>query len=91
MGALTDRVQKPGVPAVRPSVQIPGPTNIDQRSAEFATLTQEAEAGIKKVVRTEEKIVIYPLSGTGAWKAARENVRVGFSPSGIRDISTPSC
>ncbi|MGD8478230.1 MAG: serine--glyoxylate aminotransferase, partial [Burkholderiales bacterium] len=67
-------------------LQIPGPTNvpdrvlraidrptIDHRSAEFAALGQEVLAGMKAVFRTEQPVIIYPASGTGAWEAALVN------------------
>ncbi|MGD8789319.1 MAG: aminotransferase class V-fold PLP-dependent enzyme [Burkholderiales bacterium] len=65
---------------------MPGPTNvpdrvlraidrptIDHRSAEFAALGQEVLAGMKAVFRTEQPVIIYPASGTGAWEAALVN------------------
>ena len=67
-------------------LQIPGPTNvpdrvlqaiamptIDHRGPEFAALGQEAVAGMKRVFQTEDTVVIYPSSGTGAWEAALSN------------------
>ncbi len=67
-------------------LQIPGPTNvpdrvlramdmptIDHRGPEFADLTFEVLAGLKKVFKTESEVVIYPASGTGAWEAALAN------------------
>jgi alanine-glyoxylate transaminase / serine-glyoxylate transaminase / serine-pyruvate transaminase len=67
-------------------LQIPGPTNvpdrvlqaiamptIDHRGPEFAALGQECVAGMKRVVQTEDTVVIYPSSGTGAWEAALSN------------------
>ncbi|MGD2141489.1 MAG: aminotransferase class V-fold PLP-dependent enzyme [Burkholderiales bacterium] len=67
-------------------LQIPGPTNvpdrvlraidrptIDHRSAEFAALGREVLAGMKAVFRTEQPVIIYPASGTGAWEAALVN------------------
>ncbi len=67
-------------------LQIPGPTNvpdrvlraidqptIDHRGPEFAVLTKNVIAGMKKVFRTEGDVVIYPSSGTGAWEAALAN------------------
>src|SRR5215472_6550272 len=67
-------------------LQIPGPTNvpdrvlqaiamptIDHRGPEFAALGQECVAGMKRVFQTEEPVVIYPSSGTGAWEAALSN------------------
>src|SRR5947209_9155272 len=67
-------------------LQIPGPTNvpdrvlqaiamptIDHRGPEFATLGQEVVAGMKRVFQTDETVVVYPSSGTGAWEAALAN------------------
>ncbi|MCW2241336.1 pyridoxal-phosphate-dependent aminotransferase family protein [Azospirillum canadense] len=67
-------------------LQIPGPTNvpdrilramdrptIDHRGPEFAALGREVLAGIKTIFRTEQPVVIYPASGTGAWEAAIVN------------------
>ncbi len=67
-------------------LQIPGPTNvpdrvlraidrptIDHRGPEFAALTLEVLAGLKRVFRTDGDVVIYPASGTGAWEAALAN------------------
>jgi alanine-glyoxylate transaminase/serine-glyoxylate transaminase/serine-pyruvate transaminase len=67
-------------------LQIPGPTNvpdrvlqaiamptIDHRGPEFSLLGQEIVAGMKRVFQTEENVVVYPSSGTGAWEAALSN------------------
>jgi len=67
-------------------LQIPGPTNvpdrvlqaiamptIDHRGPEFALLGQEIVAGMKRVFQTEDTVVVYPSSGTGAWEAALTN------------------
>src|SRR5271165_2946329 len=67
-------------------LQIPGPTNvpdrvlraiamptIDHRGPEFALLGQEIVAGMKRVFQTEDSVVVYPSSGTGAWEAALSN------------------
>jgi alanine-glyoxylate transaminase/serine-glyoxylate transaminase/serine-pyruvate transaminase len=67
-------------------LQIPGPTNvpdrvlqaiamptIDHRGPEFAALGQEVVAGMKRVFQTEDTVVTYPSSGTGAWEAALSN------------------
>jgi alanine-glyoxylate transaminase/serine-glyoxylate transaminase/serine-pyruvate transaminase len=74
--------QQPG----RHFLQIPGPTNvplpilaaiakptIDHRGPEFAELGLEVLAGIRTVFKTENPVVIYPTSGTGAWEAALVN------------------
>jgi alanine-glyoxylate transaminase/serine-glyoxylate transaminase/serine-pyruvate transaminase len=67
-------------------LQIPGPTNvpdrvlraiamptIDHRGPEFASLGQEVVRGMKRVFQTEDTVVVYPSSGTGAWEAALSN------------------
>jgi alanine-glyoxylate transaminase/serine-glyoxylate transaminase/serine-pyruvate transaminase len=67
-------------------LQIPGPTNvpdrvlqaiamptIDHRGPEFALLGQEIVAGMKRVFQTDDDVVVYPSSGTGAWEAALSN------------------
>lgn len=72
--------------AGRHFLQIPGPTNvpdrvlraiegptIDHRSAEFSQLGNECLSGLQTVFRTENPVVIYPSSATGAWEAALVN------------------
>jgi alanine-glyoxylate transaminase/serine-glyoxylate transaminase/serine-pyruvate transaminase len=67
-------------------LQIPGPTNvpervlgalsrptIDHRGPEFAELARGVLAGLKPIFKTEQPVVIYPASGTGAWEAALVN------------------
>ncbi len=67
-------------------LQIPGPTNvpdrilramdrptIDHRGPEFAALALEVLQGIKGIFKTEQPVVMYPASGTGAWEAALVN------------------
>jgi alanine-glyoxylate transaminase/serine-glyoxylate transaminase/serine-pyruvate transaminase len=67
-------------------LQIPGPTNtplqilaaiakptIDHRSAEFASLSLDVLKRIRAVFKTENPVVIFPTSGTGAWEAALVN------------------
>lgn len=67
-------------------VFIPGPTNIpdvirkacdmptmDHRSAGFDGILKPAMDGVKKVLKTEAEVVIFPSSGTGAWEAAISN------------------
>ena len=67
-------------------LQIPGPTNvpdrvlramsrptIDHRGPEFQALGRELLDGIRDVFRTEQPVVIYPASGSGAWEAALVN------------------
>lgn len=67
-------------------LQIPGPTNvperilramdrktIDHRGPGFANLGHEVLDGLKTIFKTEEPVVIFPSSGTGAWEAALVN------------------
>jgi alanine-glyoxylate transaminase/serine-glyoxylate transaminase/serine-pyruvate transaminase len=67
-------------------LQIPGPTNvpdrilramdrptIDHRGPEFAELALEVLHGLKGIFKTEQPVVMYPASGTGAWEAALVN------------------
>ena len=67
-------------------LQIPGPTNvpdrvlramdyptIDHRGPEFADLTREVLQGLGPIFQTEDAVVIYPSSGTGACEAALMN------------------
>ena len=67
-------------------LQIPGPTNvpdrvlqaiamptIDHRGPEFAALGQDVVFGMKRVFQTDDTVVVYPSSGTGAWEAALAN------------------
>jgi len=67
-------------------LQIPGPTNIpdrvlramdmpalDHRGAEFAELGYAVLAGMQRIFRTKQPIIIFPSSGTGAWEAALVN------------------
>jgi alanine-glyoxylate transaminase/serine-glyoxylate transaminase/serine-pyruvate transaminase len=73
-------------PSGRHFLQIPGPTNvpdrvlraidnatIDHRGPEFGRLTLEVLDGLKQVFQTEQPVIIYPASGTGAWEAALVN------------------
>ena len=72
--------------AGRHFLQIPGPTNvpdrvlramdratIDHRGADFARLTREVLDALRRVFRTEQSVVIFPASDTGAWEAALVN------------------
>src|SRR5262245_14200747 len=67
-------------------LQIPGPTNvpdrvlramarptIDHRGPEFASMTLELIAGLQRVFKTKDPVVIYPGSGSGASEAAYVN------------------
>src|SRR5438067_4549737 len=73
-------------PAGRHFLQIPGPSTvpdrilramdyptIDHRGPEFQALGNKVLADIKKIFQTENPVVIYPASGTGAWEAALVN------------------
>lgn len=73
-------------PAGRHFLQIPGPSpvpdrilramsypTIDHRGPEFGALGLQVLTGIKKIFKTEQPVVIYPASGTGAWEAALTN------------------
>jgi alanine-glyoxylate transaminase/serine-glyoxylate transaminase/serine-pyruvate transaminase len=73
-------------PSGRHFLQIPGPTNvpdrvlraidhptIDHRGPEFGKLGKTVLAGMKRVFQTEQDVIIYPASGTGAWEAALVN------------------
>ena len=70
-------------PAGRHFLQIPGPSpvpdrilramsypTIDHRGPEFGALGLQVLAGIKKIFNTDQPVIIYPASGTGAWEAA---------------------
>src|SRR5260221_14683225 len=67
-------------------LQIPGPTNIpdrvlramdrpsmDHRGAEFAEIGFQSLAGMQRMFRTSQPVIVYPSSGTGAWRAAIGN------------------
>jgi len=67
-------------------LQIPGPSNVpdrilramdkptmDHRGPEFAELGKTVLAGMKQIFKTDNPVVIYPASGTGAWEAALVN------------------
>jgi alanine-glyoxylate transaminase / serine-glyoxylate transaminase / serine-pyruvate transaminase len=67
-------------------LQIPGPTNIpdrvlramdmpplDHRGPEFAELGYTVLAGLQRIFRTRQPVVVFPSSGTGAWEAALVN------------------
>jgi alanine-glyoxylate transaminase/serine-glyoxylate transaminase/serine-pyruvate transaminase len=73
-------------PSGRHFLQIPGPTNvpdrvlraidnatIDHRGPEAARLCLDIMQGLKVVFRSEQPVVIFPASGTGAWEAALVN------------------
>ena len=67
-------------------LQIPGPANvpdrvlraiaapvIDHRGPEFARLFRDIMPGLRRIFGTEDPVVIFPSSGTGAWEAALVN------------------
>ncbi len=67
-------------------LQIPGPTNvpdrvlraidsatIDHRGADFSHLSLEVLDGLRTIFKTQQPVVIFPASGTGAWEAALVN------------------
>jgi alanine-glyoxylate transaminase / serine-glyoxylate transaminase / serine-pyruvate transaminase len=67
-------------------LQIPGPSNvpervlraidraiIDHRGPEFADMARSILARIRPIFGTENPVVIFPSSGTGAWEAALVN------------------
>ena len=67
-------------------LQIPGPSHvpgeilraiekptIDHRGPDFQKLAQSVLAKIKPIFQTEQPVVIFPSSGTGAWEAALVN------------------
>jgi alanine-glyoxylate transaminase/serine-glyoxylate transaminase/serine-pyruvate transaminase len=67
-------------------LQIPGPTNvpdrvlramdmptIDHRGPEFQALGKRVLSRVRSVFQTEQPVIIYPASGTGAWEAALTN------------------
>src|SRR5471030_1949090 len=73
-------------PTGRHFLQIPGPSpvpdrilramsypTIDHRGPEFGVLGLKVIEGIKKIFKTQQPVVIYPASGTGAWEAALVN------------------
>ncbi len=82
MALAADSAAAPGLHFL----QTPGPTNvpgrvlramaaptIDHRGPPFATLTLEILAGMQELLRTDQPVVIFPASGTGAWEAALVN------------------
>jgi len=72
--------------AGRHFLQIPGPSavpdrilraisaqTIDHRGPDFAKVGLRALDGLKTIFKTENRVFIYPASGTGAWEAALVN------------------
>ncbi|MGB7301867.1 MAG: aminotransferase class V-fold PLP-dependent enzyme [Burkholderiaceae bacterium] len=83
---LPSGIRLNGHPSGRHFLQIPGPTNvpdrilraldnptIDHRGPEFAALGLAVIAGMQRIFKTSNPVVIYPASGTGAWEAALAN------------------
>jgi len=67
-------------------LQTPGPTNvpgrvlealarptIDHRGREFANLAKRIFPSLQRLLRTNQPVVVFPSSGTGAWEAALVN------------------
>ena len=67
-------------------LQIPGPTDvpgrvlraiseptIDHRGPEFAELGRSVLTGLKRIFKTDDPVLVFPASGTGAWEAALVN------------------
>ncbi len=74
-------------PTGRHFLQIPGPSpvpdrilramslpTIDHRGPEFGALGRQLLPKIQHIFQTQQPVVIYPASGTGAWEAALTNV-----------------
>jgi len=74
-------------PSGRHFLQIPGPSpvpdrilramslpTIDHRGPEFGVLGLDLLAKTRKIFKTDNPVMIYPASGTGAWEAALVNV-----------------
>ena len=72
--------------AGRHFLQIPGPTPVperilsamsrqilDHRGPEFQKLGKRVLAGIKTIFKTQQSVIIFPSSGTGAWESALSN------------------
>lgn len=71
-------------------LQIPGPSNspdrvlaalakptMDHRGPEFGQFAKGLLTDVRKIFQTEQPVLIYPSSGTGAWEAALVNL---FNP-----------
>ncbi|MEC8774852.1 MAG: aminotransferase class V-fold PLP-dependent enzyme, partial [Pseudomonadota bacterium] len=67
-------------------LQLPGPTNVpdrvlraidkptmDHRGPAFGEMARALLVDLKKIFKTENPVIIYPASGTGAWEAALVN------------------
>ncbi len=79
-------MSKVNQPAGRHFLQIPGPSNVpdsvlramadsvmDHRGPDFPAMTHEILFQLKPIFNTQDPIVIFPSSGTGAWEAALVN------------------
>lgn len=68
-------------------LQLPGPSNvpgrilramsaptIDHRGPEFGRFATSVLTDIRRIFKTEQPVIIYPSSGTGAWEAALVNL-----------------
>jgi alanine-glyoxylate transaminase/serine-glyoxylate transaminase/serine-pyruvate transaminase len=68
-------------------LQIPGPTDVpgrvlraisepttDHRGPDFAALGRSVLTGLERVFQTNDPVLIFPASGTGAWEAALVNM-----------------
>jgi alanine-glyoxylate transaminase / serine-glyoxylate transaminase / serine-pyruvate transaminase len=73
-------------PTGRHFLQLPGPSpvpdrilramslpTIDHRGPEFGALGLKVLGEIKQIFKTNQPVIIYPASGTGAWEAALSN------------------
>ena len=73
-------------PSGRHFLQIPGPSpvpdrilralslpTIDHRGPEFAALGRKVVGDMQRIFQTQNPVLIYPTSGTGAWEAALVN------------------
>jgi alanine-glyoxylate transaminase/serine-glyoxylate transaminase/serine-pyruvate transaminase len=56
-------------------LQIPGPANVPDRGPEVQALGKEVRSGISEVFESQQPVVIYSASGTGAWEGALINTR----------------
>ena len=76
----------PTSPPGRYFLQVPGPTVVpdralaamsmpllDHRGPAFAKKAAGISADMKKIFKTQQPVLIYPSSGTGAWQAAAAN------------------
>lgn len=79
---MSQVLRRPG----RHFLQIPGPTPIperilaamarqilDHRGPEFQRLGKRVLSGVKSLFKTDNPVIIFPSSGTGAWEAALTN------------------